>query len=138
MARVNKYNIHWQVVRVADKNEKDIEKRIDQVFEFLMANKSKENFERVKKWLRMSPLGFKDQQKKQLYGESLRYLTSIESMFTQTDRQCDFTQYTKQQLQAVYKDIAKRKYTFQSKGAPKSHNAFIDKLTQCLDNYDTN
>ena len=47
MARVNKFNIAWQIERVKARSIKDVNQKVKHVVSFLNKNKSKENYERV-------------------------------------------------------------------------------------------
>ena len=45
--KVNKFNIHWQIVRVDAKSIKKVDEKIKFIINFLNSNKNIHNYERV-------------------------------------------------------------------------------------------
>lgn len=133
MPVVNKYNIHWQVVRVKAKAEKNVDIKVRYVLDWYYTYPSKANFKRIENWLKMSPLGYKLQSVKQIYRDALAelelqgYEEKLEDQF-----EYQFERYTFKELKQVLRDVKKRKYNFKYNGAPKSHYDFVIELERYL------
>ena len=123
---INKFNISWQLVRVKARKIKDVESKIEFVLNFLKKNNSKENFSRIVNWLKMTRLGYKDMNKRQLFIDALNMVEMIKC--DAKDNVNDLSLVISNDLLMVYKDLNKRKYGFQYKSAPKSHVEFVTKL----------
>ena len=57
--RSNKFNIHWQIVRVKARSIKDVDAKVDFVMDFLNSNKNVHNKDRVSNWLKMTSYAYK-------------------------------------------------------------------------------
>lgn len=123
---INKFNINWQLARVQARKIKDVEVKIDFVLNFLRKNNSKNNFGRVVNWLKMTRLGYRDVDKRQLFIDALNLIEGAE--YNAEDKANDLSMVASDDLLMVYKDLSKRKYGFQYKSVPKDHIEFINKL----------
>jgi len=121
--KVNKYNIHWQVVRFRAKDIRNVKQKLEYVMDWLRHNNSVENFERVKKWMQMSPYGFKEHAVKELYKDALLEIRTW--TYNKKDKPNDYSLYDDFVLKMVYDDVSKRKYNFQYKQTPKDHDIFV-------------
>ena len=133
MNRVNKYNIYWQIVRVDARRQKGARNKVALVMEWLKLHKSNLNKSRVKNWLEMSRMGFKDQESKVYYTIALEQLEDMEfEKVSYEEEDNELTIHTDEDLLKVYKDIKVRKWSFQYNGAPISHVRFINKMEEEL------
>jgi len=127
--QINKFNIHWQIVRVNARAIKVASQKIKYVMEFLRENKNIHNYGRVLNWLQMSKLGYKDIDRK-----FFDYAISLikQDKYDSTDNDNDLTKVSREDLLKVYNDLSKRKYGFLYKNTPKSHTEFMIKLKNNL------
>ena len=130
MAHINKFQIHWQIVRVKARKIKDVERKIDFVKQFLISYDSLENKERVKNWATMTSMGYRDKSIKDLFKAFLQWISSYS--YNSKDLHNDFAEHPNEDLLLVYKDLSKRKYGFQYSKTPKSHIDFMDGLSDYL------
>jgi hypothetical protein len=131
MARVNKFNIRWQIIRTNAKKYKNVDQKIDYVLGFLRMYNSKENYARVKNWLTMTAMGYREQSIKILFSQSKELIETIE--YDKEDEKNDFSIFSIEDLIYVHKDLTKRKYGFQYSKVPVSHINFMRELTEYLD-----
>tara|TARA_R110002126_G_scaffold223163_1_gene368221 strand:+ start:180 stop:599 length:420 start_codon:yes stop_codon:yes gene_type:complete len=127
---VNKFQIRWQLIRTQAKKIKDVDLKVQFVIDFIIQYPSKENYARVKNWMVMSAMPYKEAQCKMIFTEGKQLLETIE--YTMEDEANDFEMFTDQQLMLVYKDLNKRKYTFQFDKAPTTHVRFMESLKDYL------
>jgi hypothetical protein len=116
-------------VRVDARKQKGAQNKVALVMEWIKSHKNNLNKSRVKNWLEMSRMGFKDQESKVYYTIALEQLEEMEFekvMYEEEDN--DLTKHSDEDLLKVYKDIKKRKWSFQYNGAPISHVRFINKM----------
>jgi len=134
MAKTNKFNIHWQIVRTNARDIKDVDKKIQYVIRFLNANKNIHNYERVMNWLKMTAVAYKGSQREKFI-DVIEDIESQSSKYTNTkDMDNDFSKVPREDVEKVFKDLSKRKYGFQYKTAPKAHNDFMASLKDYLKN----
>tara|TARA_R110000824_G_scaffold1445_3_gene7292 strand:- start:3867 stop:4271 length:405 start_codon:yes stop_codon:yes gene_type:complete len=134
MKRVNKFNIHWQLVRVNARAVKNVEDKIRFVINFLYENQNIHNYGRVYNWLKMTRLGYKELDRK-LFDNALEEIVSARHGYefaSEEDNDNDLSRVSKEDLLKVYKDLSKRKYNFQYKSVPVEHVKFMDKLKEYL------
>lgn len=130
----NKFNIHWQVVRLEAKGLRSVSHKIELVLSWLRSNSNQHNYERVMNWLRTSGYAYSNLEKQEFERARL-YLLRNKPRFCmdKEDMDDDFNAYSKGVLEALLKDLENRKYAFQYGGqAPVSHNEFVDKLRDAL------
>jgi len=126
--KVNKFNIHWQIVRARAKDIKDVSTKIHYVMVFLKNNANIYNYERVMNWLVMTALAYGDD-KKVLFAAEVKYLKDYKSNYSSdVDSDNDLSVVSDADLMKVYNDLKKRKYGFQFKTVPKDHVAFMNDL----------
>lgn len=130
MPVVNKYHPAWQIVRVKARSIKDPTDKVIYVMDWFGSNQSYQNFERVKNWVKMTAMGYRDLDKS-IFEEALSELASLTDMRV-VEEDYDFSYYDKSDLELVYKDLLKRKYGFQYKKVPQSHVEFMNRLTAYL------
>ena len=130
--RVNKFNIHWQIVRVKARSKKNICEKIKYVMDFYEENKNYHNYKRVLNWLQMTALGYKNRWDRVLFSEAASKISSdvSEVVGWYIDIENDLSKVAKEDLIKVYKDLAKRKYGFQFKSIPKGHSIFLNELEE--------
>jgi len=131
---VNKFNIHWQIIRTKARSIKDFNEKISYVKKFLNEHPNKNNFGRVLNWVKMTgvayPAGSKAQQ---AFIDAENDLKSNQEKYTsEDDNSNDLGKITTDDLNLVYKDLKKRKYGFQYKSVPKAHIEFVERLEQEL------
>ena len=127
----DRFNIDWQVARVNARSIKDIDTKIDYVFDFLTKHgSSKHNYDRVKNWLNMSRLGYKNEAVREIFEDARATLEDMAILFNEdVDTANDFAAYDDTTLLAVWEDLSKRKYNFQFKGRmPETHVIFMHSL----------
>ena len=136
--KVNKFNIHWQIVRMKAKKIKDVEKKLKYVYDFLEDHKNIHNYWRVYNWAKMSSYAFRDKNIKQLYHMFLINLHITKWTFEkiEEDSNQDFDAYSLEDKLALKKDLNSRKYNFFYNGAPKAHVNFMRMLDNHLEGRD--
>ncbi len=128
MAVVNKFSAPWQAQRTRIKKEKDPSKKILMALNFLQNNPTRENRERVRNFLAMTKVAYKDEDIRQEFDDGLSTLDDADQ-YEPEDRLIGPEVLSDEDLIAVAKDLGKRKYDFQFKGkAPKDHVEFMNKL----------
>ena len=130
---VNKFQIRWQLIRTQAKKIKDVDVKIQFVKNFISEYPSKENYARVKNWMVMSAMPYKEVECKMLFTQGKQFLETI--TYSMEDEVNDFEMFTDEELQLVYKDLKKRKYTFQFDKAPTTHVKFMESLKEYLGIY---
>lgn len=133
--KVNKFNIHWQIVRMKAKNIKDVSAKLKYVYDFLEDYKNIHNYWRVYNWAKMSSYAFKDRAIKQLYYEFLILLHINRWLYekNELDSTQDFDDYSVEDILALKKDLNGRKYNFFYNGMPKDHKNFMMLLDSHLE-----
>jgi hypothetical protein len=133
MAIVNKFNIHWQIVRVDARKIKDPAKKIEFVLQFLDKHKNVHNYGRVLNWIKMTGVAYKGDTRK-LFEDAAAELQKNESKYSSTeDNDNDLSKVPRSDLEKVYKDLSTRKYGFQFANAPKAHVDFLASLKKHLE-----
>lgn len=129
--QINKFNIHWQIVRVNARSIKNASNKIKYVMNFLKDNKNIHNYGRVLNWLQMSKLGYKNLDRK-FFDYAISLIKDREKEYDYKDNDNDFSKVSREDLLKVYNDLSKRKYGFLYKNTPKSHTEFMIKLKNNL------
>ncbi len=122
---VNKYNVHWQIVRTKARKEKGAEAKVKLLMDWLQVHSHRNNRARVKNWLIMSRMGYKDQTPKVYYSVALEQLEVFE--WTVGDEDNDLTKISDKDLLLIHKDLKNRKWGFQYE-MPQSHITFMERL----------
>lgn len=126
-ARTNKFSIAWQIVRTNAKDQKDPDKKIQYVLDFLKQNPSRENYDRVLNWVKMTGVAYKDDIRKK-FEDATAKLISTKNEYQGADNENDLSKISTAELTKVHKDLKKRKYGFQFKSVPKDHVEFMNAL----------
>lgn len=116
--RSNKFNIHWQVVRVNARAIKDVSAKVAFVIDWYNTNQNVHNYDRVSNWLKMTSYAYEDKSA----------FTSIEVSNNMNDIDNNLSSVSKEDLRMVFKDLSKRKYGFQYKSVPVAHTEFMLEL----------
>ena len=130
---VNKFQIRWQLIRCQARKIKDVDLKIEFVKDFVTDYPSKENKARVKNWMVMCALPYRDIECRLLFNEAKNYLETL--TYSMEDEANDFEMFTEEELMVVYKDLKKRKYNFQFDKAPTTHVKFMESLKEYLGKY---
>lgn len=130
---VNKFQIRWQLIRCQARKIKDVDLKIEFVTDFVTDYPSKENKARVKNWMVMCALPYRDIECRLLFNEAKNYLETL--TYSMEDEANDFEMFTEEELMVVYKDLKKRKYNFQFDKAPTTHVKFMESLKEYLGKY---
>jgi len=125
--RTNKFNIAWQIARTNAKSIKDVDKKIQYVISFLDQNPSKENYDRVLNWVKMTGVAYKGEDRKK-FETTTSKLESNKGNYQGADNENDLSKVDTANLKKVHKDLSKRKYEFQFKHVPKDHVDFMKAL----------
>ena len=125
--RTNKFNIHWQIVRADAKDIKNPDEKLSFVLSFLNKHKSKENFDRVRNWVKMTGVSYKGEVR-QKFEDAVAKLDNKKDDFEGEDLPNDLSKIDTKSLNKVYNDLKKRKYGFQFKSVPKAHTEFMSDL----------
>ena len=125
--RTNKFSIAWQIVRTNAKDQKDPDKKIQYVLDFLTQNPSRENYDRVLNWVKMTGVAYKDGIRKK-FEDTTAKLINTKDEYQGTDNENDLSKISTAELTKVYNDLKKRKYGFQFKSVPKDHVEFMKAL----------
>jgi len=124
---VNKFDIHWQVVRLHAKSLKG-SKKIGYVIDFLQQNRYHNNWRRVHNWLQMLLLSYK-KSNNYMVKLILSTISDLESFrYTFDDNQMTLKDVNTTTLLKLHKDLSKRKYNFQYNKIPKAHVEFMLQL----------
>ena len=127
---MNKFNVHWQIIRTRARAIKDVNRKIDFVLQFLNANPNICNYDRVLNWVRMTGIAYpKGSDSNKAFTQTAQELIEKESGYNdQADMDNDLSTIDTEELQLIYKDLKKRKYGFQYATVPKDHVEFIGNL----------
>lgn len=127
---MNKFNIHWQIVRVNARDLKDVGDKIDYVKRFIVKHPNIFNFDRVMNWSKMTRVAYpKNSTERSLFTNFISQLEQYQEDYEDpNDMDNDLTKVSTENLKMVYADLKKRKYGFQFKSAPKDHVKFIKDL----------
>jgi len=126
-SRTNKFNIKWQIVRTDARDIKDPSKKLSFVLNFLKNNPSKQNYDRVANWVKMTGVSYKGEDREK-YEKAYETLKSNQDDYKEGDEENDLSKASTSEIEKVYKDLSKRKYGFQYKSVPKDHIAFMNEL----------
>tara|TARA_R100000544_G_C2223867_1_gene59292 strand:- start:332 stop:745 length:414 start_codon:yes stop_codon:yes gene_type:complete len=130
---VNKFQIRWQLIRCQARKIKDVDLKIEFVKNFITDYPSIENKARVKNWMVMCALPYRDIECRLLFNEAKNYLETL--TYSMEDEVNDFSLFDDTELEIVYKDLSKRKYNFQFDKAPSTHVKFMESLKEYLGKY---
>ena len=123
---MNKFDIEWQLVRTHAKSEEYPAQKIQMVMGFLKAKPNIFNRARVVNWLKMTAHAYGDPKVKQLFKAAEDEVETLK--FSTEDNTTTLKDTSTEDLEAVYKDLSKRKYGFQFKTVPKAHTEFMGAL----------
>ncbi len=126
-SRTNKFNIKWQIVRTDARDIKDPSKKLSFVLNFLKNNPSKQNYDRVANWVKMTGVSYKGEDREK-YEKAHETLKASQDDYKEGDEENDLSKASTSEIEKVYKDLSKRKYGFQYKSVPKDHSAFMNEL----------
>ena len=134
--KVNKFNIHWQIVRVKARQIGNVFKKIEFVLDYLFFHPNIFNYERVLNWMKMTSIAYSvGTKERDEFERTLKYLAEYKHLYSSNvDIGNDLTKVSTEDLQMVLKDLAKRKYGFQFKQVPKDHVGFVQMLENELKN----
>ena len=126
--RANKFNIHWQVVRVKARGIRDLKARIYYVAGFLVRWPNTHNYDRVHNWLRMTALGFRGE-KRALFQRAANHLQRQRLGFSdERDMDNGLAPIPTGDLKIVFEDLRRRRYRFQFRRPPAAHGRFVQRL----------
>jgi hypothetical protein len=129
---VNKFNIHWQIVRTKARDIKDPKAKLKYVLSFLDDNKNAHNFGRVLNWVQMTAVSYKGDVR-EMFEKAATDLKERSSDYSDTkDMPNDLNNVPWADVEKVYADLSKRMYGFQYKTTPKAHIEFMDVLKKHL------
>tara|TARA_R110002020_G_scaffold255662_2_gene469412 strand:- start:2335 stop:2739 length:405 start_codon:yes stop_codon:yes gene_type:complete len=131
---INKYQVDWQIIRVKARKEKGAKNKVSIVMDWLSNNTHENNYERVKNWLNMSRMGYRNEESKLYYTKALQGIEVIS--YTIGEENNDLSRISDNDLLMIYKDLGNRKWGFQYAKAPISHIDFMDQLEYELVNRD--
>lgn len=131
MARVNKFNIAWQIERVKARSIKDVNQKVKHVVSFLNKNKSKENYERVLNWLKMTKVAYRSEAQRKIFDDAIAKVSKVR--YSGSDSSNDLSKISTNDLQMVLKDLKSRKYGFQFKKTPQQHTDFVSAIEKELE-----
>jgi hypothetical protein len=136
---MNKFNIHWQIVRVNARKLKDVGEKIDYVKRFIVKHPNIFNFDRVMNWAKMTKVAYpKHSIQQSLFTNFIHQLEQYQEDYEDpNDMDNDLTKISIENLKLVYDDLKKRKYGFQFKTAPKDHIEFMKELKDELNSRST-
>ena len=122
----SKFDMSWQLIRTQARQIKDVQSKINFVLEFLEKNPNIHNYLRVKNWVKMTKLGYKDEQSIIEFEDAEYFLETEKAKFQSTeDNKKQLSDFSTNELNIVYKDLNKRKYNFQFNKTPVAHIEFI-------------
>ena len=131
----NKFQIDWQIVRLRAKQIKDAAEKAGLVEEFLKANLTIENKERVLNWAKMTAYGYGDTPEAYILTALYNKIEDLEVTEAEVYSN-DFSKYSWEELALLESELRKRKYDFQmGSKVPESHIVFARELeAYILDN----
>ena len=139
MMRVNKFNIHWQIVRCEAKMMANPEDKIQHILRFLDKNPCIQNYYRVLNWFQMTKIaydkltrGIFDFYLKQMHVHHYKkQVAGKHAAFGLEDMDNSFDGIHTSELRMVLRDLQKRTYGFQFAGrVPQQHIEFVERLEQ--------
>lgn len=130
--QTNKFDIKWQIVRTDARDIKDPAKKLSFVLNFLEKNPSKQNYDRVANWVKMTGVSYKGDDREKFEKAHDKLKQSKEEYKESNTEDNDLSKISTSELEKVYKDLSKRKYGFQYKSVPKDHTAFMNELEKEL------
>jgi len=130
--QTNKFDIKWQIVRTDARDIKDPSKKLSFVLNFLEKNPSKQNYDRVANWVKMTGVSYKGNDREKFEKAHDKLKQDKEEYKESNDEDNDLSKINTSELQKVYKDLSKRKYGFQFKSVPKAHTEFINAVEKEL------
>ena len=122
----NKFNIHWQIVRVNARDIKCTTEKILYVMHFLNDNKNIYNYDRVMNWLKMTGFGYQGKEREKFENAVATLEQKRERYESPKDMDNDLSKIESyDDLNRVYKDLLRRKYDFMINKEPKDHTEFM-------------
>ena len=129
MMRVNKFNIHWQIVRCEARMMANPEDKIQHILRFLDKNPCIQNYYRVLNWFQMTKIAY-DKLTQGIFEFYLRQMPAA-GRYKDADMDNSFDGIHTSELRMVLKDLQKRTYGFQFAGrVPQQHVEFVERLEQ--------
>lgn len=132
----NKFDIHWQYVRVLAKNFKKLSAILGQfpdelvmVKKFFENSPNEENRKRIDNWIRMKIVAVSGTKR----DECEDFLKYIENF--QIDRPVSnlpLDEFRRHDIEYVLQDLSKRKYAFQYNKTPQAHVDFVQRMQDIL------
>lgn len=134
----DKYDIHWQIVRVSVKGvfNNDLPKKIAIVMNYYNANPNKTRWERVLNWLTGLEKGVKDEYKKNYLKNEIDLFQKL-SPFQEVEATVNsveaISKYSKSQLCHLYLDLfTTNKKWLQNGYIHEGCNDFLDRLAEAI------
>jgi len=114
----NPFMTAWQLVRNRVKKIKDVDKKIEDVKNFLNQNPSEANFKAVANWTRMTKLGYKNTspESAQKLEDFLDYLENNRENYNKEVEDLNLEEVPEKEFKALYKDLVNRANDFQHGG----------------------
>lgn len=108
----------WQLVRNKVKKIKDVNKKIEEVKDFLNQNPSRPNFLAVANWTRMTKLGYKNTspESAQKLEDFLDYLENNQGKYNEEVADIDLESVPEKEFKSLYNDLIHRANDFQHGG----------------------
>ena len=133
--KVNKFHIHWQLVRTKAKQIKSPKKKLQFVLFYLFDYPNRHNYERVMNWIKTTAMAYKGSPKVLFENATGRLERNIKNFSDTNDAPKDsFEGVSTEDLRMVLDDLEKRKYGFQFKKTPVAHTMFVNKLRKEIRN----
>ncbi len=129
--KTNKFNIHWQLVRLEAKGIKNPRDKLNHVLKFLDDNPNQHNYNRVINWVLMTSYGYRYLP---LYENAYRGLLKNKYKYSDpNDMDNDITKVDVSKLKALMNDLFGRKYNFQYDKTPEDHKDFVNYIMEELE-----
>lgn len=133
---VTKYNLKWQIVRILNKKEKNIDVKISNVMNFYCSNKNYNNWERIYNYLEGLYKGYKQNYQYECLkiNECLEWMKKNKTN-DMNDSDVNFSDIEDNLLIELYKDLYKRNQKWLSKNYRNSElNLYLEKIYNYLKN----
>lgn len=123
-----KFNISWQIVRVQARRHKNVADKIDLILDYMNTSPSECKLKRVVNWLQMTSYAYADNATKDMFNSAISRVYAIELSGCSCvyDSMLDCVDIA--DIQAVMKDLSKRKYGFMMNRTPAAHISFVHML----------
>lgn len=129
-ADITKYNLKWQLVRVAARQHKDVRDKVATALAYFEQDTNRHSYERVVNWLEGLHMGYRRSSKEACdYIDNVIEQVKAVEVVLEGDTEVDIRTVDSALLLRVYKDLYARGWKWLEKGyVHEEHENFIDNV----------